>query len=94
MPAAGSVTRAESAPQGSSVLAVLVRVLEPWWVVQAWIPSGLRRILSWGAPLAIGYVFGTLANGWEWRATLLSMTISTMVTFLRLFTPPAVLRRS
>jgi uncharacterized membrane protein YvlD (DUF360 family) len=72
----------------------LVAALEPWWRVQETIPAPTRRIASFAVPFVIGFGFGHVGSGWEWAATLLSMTVGTAASFLLIFTPPTSLRRA
>jgi hypothetical protein len=65
----------------------IARALVPWWRLQQHIAPATRRLLSFAVPSALGVVLAR-ANGGAARATLLTMGVGTLISFLLLFTPP------
>jgi hypothetical protein len=71
----------------AAVLPWIAPLLRPWWVVQGAVPVALRRVLSFAAPVAIGYYYGQRASGTEWKSTLISLSLGIAAAFLLMFTP-------
>jgi hypothetical protein len=70
----------------------LVQALEPWWRIQRQLPARQRSVIGFVLSLAIGYLFGGVADGREWTITFISVSIGTLVMFLFSFSPPAAVR--
>jgi hypothetical protein len=64
----------------------LLRLLRPWWALQGRIPRGLRTLLAFALPAAVGFRLGGLSGGREWTTTLVSLTLGLAIALL-LLTP-------
>jgi len=67
--------------------------LEPWWAYQEKLSANVRKLLVVVVTGIIGFVIGSRASGIEWGATLISVCLGMVATFLLLFTPPSSLRQ-